>query len=153
MAGARTWAVAGMDTPDTVGGGVATEVVGASVDGGSVVVATAVVGGSVVVVAAVERSLISLRLRSGRHRKAMSGGFAYGSPGFGYRSEAKAFALIAHDVEQATITRIVELRTAGASLRAMAVTLTAEGHQPKRGGRWHPESLRRILARLEGPDE
>ena len=52
----------------------------------------------------------------------------------GFTFNIKAFSLFTHDVEQDTITRIVELRAGGASLRAMAVTLTAEGHQPKRGG-------------------
>src|SRR5437762_2753389 len=34
-----------------------------------------------------ERGMIALRLRSGRRRKAEQGGFAYGAPSYGYRSE------------------------------------------------------------------
>jgi hypothetical protein len=30
----------------------------------------------------------------------------------------------------------------------MAAALAAEGHRPKRSDRWHPEGLRRIVARL-----
>lgn len=92
-----------------------------------------------------ERSLIRLRLRNGRRRKAERGGYAYGSPPLGWRTEARE--LVPEPSEQAALTRIRQLRGQGASVRAIAATLTAEGHQPKRGGQWHPETVRRILAR------
>lgn len=93
-----------------------------------------------------ERSMIALRLRAGRRRKAELGGFAYGSPAFGYRAENRSLA--AHEDQQKALARIRELHEAGRSLREIAQTLTAEGHKPKRSDRWHPESLRRIVARL-----
>ena len=41
-----------------------------------------------------EKSVISLRLRSGRRMKAERGGFAYGSPAFGQRAEGKALVQV-----------------------------------------------------------
>jgi DNA invertase Pin-like site-specific DNA recombinase len=98
-----------------------------------------------------ERSMVALRLRSGRRRKADRGGYAYGSPHYGTRAENKA--LVADDAEQATLDRIRELHGEGASLRTIAETLTAEGHAPRKSklrqsDEWHPESLRRIISRL-----
>jgi DNA invertase Pin-like site-specific DNA recombinase len=92
-----------------------------------------------------ERSLIRLRLRNGRRRKAERGGYAYGSPPLGWRTEARE--LVPEAAEQAALARIRELRGEGASVRAIAAALTTEGHRPKRGGGWHPETVRRALAR------
>jgi hypothetical protein len=50
--------------------------------------------------------------------------------------------------EQAALALIRELYGQGESLRAIADALDAAGHRPKRSERWHPESLRRIVARL-----
>jgi DNA invertase Pin-like site-specific DNA recombinase len=93
-----------------------------------------------------ERAMIASRMRAGRHLKAEGGGYACGAPALGWRAEGGE--LVADDVEAATLERIRELRKDGASLRRMAETLTAEGHATKRGGRWHPETLRLILARI-----
>jgi hypothetical protein len=46
------------------------------------------------------------------------------------------------------VRRIGELHAAGKSLRQIAETLTEEKKKPRRGKRWHPECLRRIVARL-----
>ena len=94
-----------------------------------------------------ERSMIALRLRSGRRRKHEQGGFAFGSPHFGFKAEHGE--LVADDDEQVVLARIAALRASGASLRTVAAVLTTEGHQPKRGTRWHVESIRRICQRLE----
>lgn len=100
-------------------------------------------------VAEYERSMIALRLRSGRRRKAEKGGFAYGSPAFGYRAEGRE--LVADPDEQVVLTRIRELHEGGRSLREIITALEDDGHHPKRGGRWHPESLARIVRRLDAP--
>jgi DNA invertase Pin-like site-specific DNA recombinase len=92
-----------------------------------------------------ERSLIRLRLSNGRRRKAERGGYAYGSPPYGWRAEGGQ--LIEDPAEQAVRARILGLRAAGQSVRAIADTLTGEGLTPKRGGQWHPETIRRILVR------
>jgi DNA invertase Pin-like site-specific DNA recombinase len=93
-----------------------------------------------------ERSMVALRLRSGRKRKGERGGYAYGSPPFGQRAEAGE--LVVDEDEARVVARIRELHAAGESLRSMASALEAEGYRPKRADRWHPQSLARILARL-----
>jgi DNA invertase Pin-like site-specific DNA recombinase len=94
-----------------------------------------------------ERSMIALRLRSGRRAKAERGGFAYGSPAFGYR--AKGGELVPAEAEQATVDRIAELHRSGASLRTICSTLESEGHRTKRGSvTWHPQVVARVVARL-----
>lgn len=97
-------------------------------------------------VAEYERSMIRLRLESGRARKREKGGYAgHGSPAFGYRAEGKA--LVADSGEQSAVARIVELSGEGRSLREIITVLDAEGHQPKRGDRWHPVTVSRVIAR------
>jgi DNA invertase Pin-like site-specific DNA recombinase len=93
-------------------------------------------------VAEYERSMISLRLRSGRARKAEAGKFAYGAPPYGWQAVYGELVPVAD--EQATLARIRALRGAGKSLRQIANMLTAEGIMPRRGREWHP----RVLARL-----
>jgi DNA invertase Pin-like site-specific DNA recombinase len=85
------------------------------------------------------------RLRAGKRRKAEAGGFVGGQPAFGQRAENKA--LTVDEAEAATVARIRALRASGASLRAIAATLQAEGRPPKRGDRWHPTTVGRVLAR------
>jgi DNA invertase Pin-like site-specific DNA recombinase len=99
------------------------------------------------VFAQLERALIVSRMRAGRRAKAELGGFAYGAPPYGYRAEGGG--LVEHPDEQATIARIRELRAEGLSLRVIAERLTADGHAPPRGARWHPNTLARIIGRLE----
>lgn len=101
-----------------------------------------------------ERSMIRLRMRMGRARKRETGGYAGdGSPPFGYRSESGGLVPVIE--EQAVLTRIRELRSSGASLRQIGQALTAEGYRPRpsklrRHDDWAPETVRRIVARLEG---
>ncbi len=45
---------------------------------------------------------------------------------------------------------IVQLRAEGASLRSIAVQLTAEGLEPKRDGAWHPMAVKRMVDRAGG---
>jgi DNA invertase Pin-like site-specific DNA recombinase len=92
-----------------------------------------------------ERAIIALRLRRGRAAKAARGGFAYGSPAYGHRADGRA--LIPDEREQATIARARELHAGGASLRRIGAILEAEGHRPKRGSRWHPTAVARVLKR------
>lgn len=96
-------------------------------------------------VAAYERDMISLRLRAGRRRKADRGGFAYGSPPFGFRSEGGE--LVPEAREQQVAALITQLRREGASLPRICSTLEEAGHQPRRGQRWHPTVVQRIIRR------
>ena len=93
-----------------------------------------------------ERSMINLRLRAGRRRKAEQGRYAFGSPPLGYRAEGKE--LTPHDEEQVVLKRIVDLHGQGASVRAIAAALTDAGYRTKRGTTtWHPTTVARIIAR------
>src|SRR5438128_6371629 len=62
-----------------------------------------------------ERAMIALRLRSGRRRKADRGGYAYGSPPYGYRTVGRE--LVEDETEQVALARMRELRAVGASYR------------------------------------
>jgi DNA invertase Pin-like site-specific DNA recombinase len=101
-----------------------------------------------------ERAMIALRLRMGRERKRSTGGYAYGSPPFGWKAEGGE--LVQDEDEQKALARILELRAAGESYRRIGATLTVEGHLPKGkrtrkgvepSGRWHPQALANIVAR------
>ena len=91
-----------------------------------------------------ERSMIALRLRSGRARKAEKGGFAYGSPPFGYRAENGELIPVPEEFD--TVARIRALHAEGRSLREIGSALEAEGRTTKRGGtRWHPTTVQSVL--------
>jgi DNA invertase Pin-like site-specific DNA recombinase len=96
-------------------------------------------------VAEYERSMITLRLRSGRARKAETGGFAYGAPPYGYRTVDGELVAVAH--EQATLARIRQMHHDGKSLRWIAHVLNTEGVKPRRGRAWYPGVLCRLVDR------
>lgn len=100
------------------------------------------------VFAELERGMIGARLRAGRRLKAEQGGYAYGAPAFGKRAEGGE--LVGDAAEQRALRRILELRRAGASYRAIVAALDAEGHRPKRARRWHPQVVRDIVERELG---
>jgi DNA invertase Pin-like site-specific DNA recombinase len=96
-------------------------------------------------VSQLEVGMIARRLRNGRRHKAEQGGYAYGAPPFGYRAEGGE--LVKDPAEIAVVKRITALRDGGRSLREIAATLTEEGLKPKRGERWHPQTVARVLGR------
>jgi len=93
-----------------------------------------------------EKSMIVLRMKSGRAMKASRGGYAFGSPAFGTRAEGRQ--LVTDEREAAVTERIRALRGAGKSLREIAADLNSAGLPPKRGGAWHPGTVGRVLARM-----
>lgn len=108
-------------------------------------------------VAEYERSMIALRLRSGRRRKHEQGGFAYGSPPLGYRSVGGQ--LVKDDAEQDALSRIRVLVTErewarakgqpGMSLREMCRDLEERGYKTKRGSAsWQPTTVARAIAQI-----
>jgi DNA invertase Pin-like site-specific DNA recombinase len=99
-------------------------------------------------VAEYERSMIALRLRSGRARKAQRGGFAGGAPPYGYAAVDGNLVEVAE--EQAALARIRSDHGKGKSLRTIARTLNAEGVMPRRGRTWHPGVLARLVDRPLG---
>jgi DNA invertase Pin-like site-specific DNA recombinase len=54
--------------------------------------------------------------------------------------------LVPDPTEQATVARILELRAAGASLRAVAAALNAAGVRTRRGGPWSAEAVRLVAS-------
>jgi DNA invertase Pin-like site-specific DNA recombinase len=96
-------------------------------------------------VSQLERGLIARRLRRGRTHKAEAGGYAYGAPPLGFRAEGGE--LVPDPGEQKAVKLIIQLKNEGASLRNIAVRLTAEGLEPKRGGAWHPMKVKRVVDR------
>lgn len=104
--------------------------------------------------AELERGLIKARLQGGRRRKAQRGGYIGGARlhrRYGYTlTPAGDYVPIAE--EQATIARMAALREVGASWKAVADTLNAEGVEPPSGARWYPATCRRILVREPAPD-
>jgi DNA invertase Pin-like site-specific DNA recombinase len=84
------------------------------------------------------------RLARGRRHKADEGGYAYGAPPFGFRSESGE--LVPDPVEQAVIEQMVDLRARGWSLRQIAEALNEGRFPSKRAGRWHPQTVSRVLA-------
>ena len=99
-------------------------------------------------VAEYERSLIALRLQTGRRHKASRGGYAYGAPGYGQR--AVDGELVVDKDEQKVVTEMRKLRRKGLSYRQIAAQLDAAGWKPKRGESWHPHTVNRILQRVSG---
>jgi DNA invertase Pin-like site-specific DNA recombinase len=80
-----------------------------------------------------------------RREKADQGGYAYGAPPYGWRAHQKDLA--EEETEQAGRARARQLRNEGKlSYREIAAALDAEEIRPKRGERWHPETVRRMLA-------
>jgi DNA invertase Pin-like site-specific DNA recombinase len=98
--------------------------------------------------AQLDRALIAKRMRNGRKSKAAEGGYAgYGSPAFGQQSVAGE--LVTEAREAAVIARMRELRRDGLSYRLIAGQLNAEGLAAKRGSQWHPQTVARVLGRLQ----
>ena len=97
------------------------------------------------VFAQLERGMIAARLRAGRKLKAEGGGYAYGAPPFGSKSEDGD--LVPVPSEREAIALATKLRRKGASLREICAALSEAGYEPRRGAVWHPTVVARILCR------
>lgn len=97
-----------------------------------------------------DREMITDRLTAARKAKAAAGGHAHGALPFGYRSVEGA--LVEVPEEQAALLRMHTLAATGASTRAIAWRLTAEGYPTKRGGQWSSPTVARILKRTNISD-
>ncbi|MFF9607579.1 recombinase family protein [Streptomyces sp. NPDC014684] len=97
------------------------------------------------VFAQLDRGMTVAKLRRGRRIKGEKGQYAYGAPPYGWQAHKKE--LTEEEVEQAGRARARQLRDGDRlSFRRIAAVLEAEGIRPKRGERWHPETIRRLLA-------
>lgn len=90
-----------------------------------------------------DREMTLLRLRNGRKAKARSGGYAYGSPPFGW--VAVNGMLRRSKSEQDTLARMLAMAADGTPTRAIADTLNAAGLPTKRGGEWSSATIARAL--------
>jgi len=91
-----------------------------------------------------ERSMITMRTKAGRMKKAQSGGYAGGNLTYGYDNvEGK---LILNDAESAVVKGIFGDYSRGKSMSRIAQELRAEGIPTRRGGKWWPSTVKKILA-------
>lgn len=98
------------------------------------------------VIAQYERDLIRLRLRSGRVRKALDGGYAGGPPPFGWR--ASGGELVPVEDEQAAIRRFVAWRRNDMSYRQIAEHAAAAGIKSRApSGLWRPATVAAVIER------
>src|SRR4051794_27540901 len=86
------------------------------------------------VFAELDRRMVVKRLRDGRGAKAAAGRHATGPYRYGWRGAGKGRSRDAapHPNEQAVVARVIELRRAGESYRAIAAALDDEGLRPRR---------------------
>ena len=102
--------------------------------------------------AELERNLIGERTK-GALEHAKSQGATLGRVGLGQRriddrDQHGRRRVVADPAEQATVSRLVELRAAGRTFAQVAGQLTAEGRRTKRGGQWYASTVRNVLQRL-----
>ena len=93
--------------------------------------------------AQLERGIIAKRLRNGRKAKAAKGGYATGAPAYGQKAVDKELA--ADEQEAAVLALMRGWQAEGASVRAIADRLNSEDIPTKRGARWHPTTVNRLL--------
>jgi DNA invertase Pin-like site-specific DNA recombinase len=92
-----------------------------------------------------DRGLIIKRLTEGRAAKGAKGGYAYGSPRFGQRAVDNE--LTVDEQENAIAEQMERWRDEeGLGVRAIAARANAEGLPSKRGGKWHPTTVARVLS-------
>jgi DNA invertase Pin-like site-specific DNA recombinase len=105
-------------------------------------------------VAEMERNLIGERTAAAlAHVKAQ--GVQLGAEALGWRRTDAPDAegrlgIVSVVSESETVDRIVELRRERHTLRAIAERLVAEGRPTKKGGGWHPSTVRAVLRRAGG---
>jgi DNA invertase Pin-like site-specific DNA recombinase len=85
-----------------------------------------------------------------------STGVAIGGVALGHRrtddvDDKGRRVVVEDDEELETVRRIHELRREGASFREIAGKLAAEGRPSKRGGKWAPATVRKVLIRNATP--
>lgn len=103
------------------------------------------------VFAELDRRMVVKRLRDGRAAKKAAGrksvgAYAYGTRGAG---EGRARDAAPDPTEARTLERILELRAAGRSYRAIGEQLDTEGLRPRRAAKWSAMTVRSIVTRAE----
>jgi site-specific DNA recombinase len=108
------------------------------------------------VIAEWERETIAERTRDAlRHKKA--NGIKLGALPLGVRrvkdDRGVVVATVADESEQLVLKRALELADQGMKPTAIRAQLVADGLKPKRGGKWHLTTLRKLLARARATRE
>lgn len=99
-------------------------------------------------VAELERNTINERTQGGRKAKASQGGYAYGSPAYGLKSDGDG-NLVKNESESATIETIRRHRKSGKSYQQIADYLTSQSIPTKRGKTWSATQVKRVYDRLK----
>lgn len=101
------------------------------------------------VFAELDRKTTVKRMRDGIKAKAATGRKATGSYAYGYHGVGKGRERDSapRDDEQRAVRRILELRAAEQSYRAIAATLDAEGLRPRKAATWSAMAVRNIAIR------
>ena len=90
-----------------------------------------------------EKSMITMRMKLGRIRKAQTG-YGGGGVSYGYRADNKE--LVVDSAQAEVIKRIYHMKQyKRMSFCAIARQLESEGVKTAQGCRWHPETVKRIL--------
>jgi DNA invertase Pin-like site-specific DNA recombinase len=92
-----------------------------------------------------EREAISERTKTAlQHKKAR--GQRVGSVPYGYRLDADGVMLNEDAEEQEIIHAVEKFHAAGLSLGKIAAQLGTHGYTSRGGGKWHPQTIKNILA-------
>lgn len=92
-----------------------------------------------------DRGLIVKRLTEGRTAKGVKGGYAYGAPRYGQQSVDGE--LTADETEEQHVQMMEQWRDEeGLSIRAIVSRLNEREIPSKRGGKWHPTTVARLLS-------
>lgn len=97
-------------------------------------------------VADYERAVTRLRMKAGADRKKAAGGYGGGGVRFGYRVNPLTHDLEPDPSEQETLAMMKALE-GSLSLRGIAQRLDEAGKAPRKGAKWHPHSVARVLSR------
>lgn len=96
------------------------------------------------VLANYERRVLRQRMEAGKAKKKAAGGYVGGMPPYGWRPVNGE--LEADPAEQVIVAEMGRLRSEGWGFRRIADQLNARGVPSKTGKRWHPPTVRDVLA-------
>jgi DNA invertase Pin-like site-specific DNA recombinase len=96
--------------------------------------------------AEMERNLAAERTKVALAHKKSQGEKTGGEVPYGWRLKRDGVHLKPHAKEQAIIKAARELKEKGLSLRRIGARLAEQGHLPRKGKAWHPETISNLLA-------